>query len=202
MRSILNQNEFFKKMKKKPALQKILDTLDDYTAEELENIHGQPLWIRQQLVKLKRNDGEDLASAEELADMMLKASQPIGPMFPPKYEVRQWVGNDWQMSCGRTGSLKIEVAYGDFLIIYDNISRKVGLSSSIGFLSNYEWAIFLRDTFVVGQMTKVEFSAYVSQQLTQQHGDNVSQPAFGVQDDSNPNVIDRGLFKIIRHNED
>ncbi len=201
MRSALNQDDFFKKMNKKPPLQKILDSLDDYTAEELENVKGQPLWIRQQLVKLKNNDGRDSSvTAEQLANMMM-ANSPE-QQATPTYEVRQWLGMDFQMSCGRTGSMKIEVAYGDYLIVYDEIVHKIGLSSSIGFLSQIEWARFLRDAMVIGRMTKPEFSAYVSQQLTQKHGANVSQPAFAVADDSNPNVDDRGLFKIIRHNED
>ena len=201
MRTDKNPDIFFNKMKKKPALQKILDNLDDYTAEELENVKGQPLWIRQQLVKLKNNDGRDSSvTAEELADMMM-ANSPE-PTAAPTYEVRQWLGMDFQMSCGHTGSMKIEVSYGDYLIVYDPIVHKVGLSSSIGYLSSTEWAKFQRDAVIVGRMTKPEFSAYVSQQLTQKHGSNVAQPAINIQDESNPNVDDRGLFKIIRHNED
>ena len=201
MRSALNQDEFFKKIKKKPPLQKILDNLDDYTVEELENIKGQPLWIRKQLVKLKKNDGRDPSvTAEELADIMMASSPEV--TSTPTYEIRQWLGDDWQMPCGRTGSLKIEVKHGDYLIVYNLTNHKVGLSSSIGFLSPQEWAIFSRDTTIVGQMTTPEFSAYVSQQLAQKHGSNVAQPAINIQDDTNPNVQDRGLFKIIRHNED
>ncbi len=200
MRSALNQDDFFKKIKKKPPLQKILDNLDDYTAEELENVKGQPLWIRQQLVKLKKNDGRDSSvTAEELANAMT-ANSPVRPPAPT-YEVRQWLSHDWLMSCGKTGSLKIEVSYGDYLIVYDEIVHKVGLSSSIGFLSPQEWAVFLRDTTVVGKMTKPEFSAYVSQQLTQKHGANVTQPTTII-NDPDSNIEDRGLFKIIRHNED
>lgn len=199
MRSALNQDDFFKKIKKKPPLQKILDSLDDYTAEELENVKGQPLWIRQQLVKLKINDGRDSSvTAEEFADVMMDNSPTQTEI--PRYEVRQWLGMDWQMACGATGSMKIEVVYGDYLIVYG--PYKVGLSSSIGQLTQQEWAVFQRDTVIIGKMTKPEFSAYVSQQLTKKHDGNIAPPTTVIQDESNPNVSDRGLFKIIRHNED
>ena len=80
MRSYKDPDVFFNKMKKKPALQKILDNLDSYSEEELANIQGQPKWIREQLVKRKsglvdtRTEAEKMAEAERIADMMQNSS--------------------------------------------------------------------------------------------------------------------------------
>ena len=77
MRSYKNPDEFFNRMKKKPALQAILDNLDSYSEDELANIAGQPKWIREQLVKRKkglvdtRTEAEKQAEAERIADMMM-----------------------------------------------------------------------------------------------------------------------------------
>jgi len=78
MRSYKDPDEFFNKMKKKPALQKILDNLDSFSEEELVNIKGQPKWIREQLVKRKRgevdtrSEAEKRAEAERIADLMIE----------------------------------------------------------------------------------------------------------------------------------
>lgn len=78
MRSNKSPEEFFNKMKKKPALQKILDNLDSFSEEELANITGQPKWIREQLVKRRRgeadtrSEAEKRTEAERIADLMIE----------------------------------------------------------------------------------------------------------------------------------
>lgn len=75
--------EFFNKMKKKPALQKILDNLNSYSEEELANIKGQPKWIREQLVKRRkgevdtRTEAEKRAEAERIADLMIERMNDV-----------------------------------------------------------------------------------------------------------------------------
>ncbi len=65
-------------MKKKPALQEILDNLDSYSDEEIENLKDQPKWIREQLLGRKngtidnRSEAERREAAERLADEMMK----------------------------------------------------------------------------------------------------------------------------------
>jgi hypothetical protein len=77
MRSYKSEEEFFLKMKKKPALQAILNRLDEMTDKEIENCK-QPLWIRNILLKLKnkqmdtRTEAEKRAAAERIADLMKK----------------------------------------------------------------------------------------------------------------------------------
>ena len=78
MRSTKSPEEFFNRMKKKPALQKILDNLNSYSEEELANIKGQPKWIREQLVMRRsgeidiRTETEKHAEAERIADLMIE----------------------------------------------------------------------------------------------------------------------------------
>lgn len=78
MRSYLSQAKFFQKMKKKPALQAVLDNLDDYTAEQIENLTGThfPAWIKEQLIELKKRGGTNSDDeAQRIAAMMIAASQ-------------------------------------------------------------------------------------------------------------------------------
>ena len=84
MRSYKGKDEFFRKMKKKPAQQEVLDNIADYSIEELENLRGNvfPKWVRQALVKIKEQDLEFEARggktpetvATELATRMANAS--------------------------------------------------------------------------------------------------------------------------------
>lgn len=61
MRSYKGPEYFFKKMKKKPAVQAVLDNIDDYSIEDIENLKGShfPKWIRKVLVTYKKRDGRD-----------------------------------------------------------------------------------------------------------------------------------------------
>lgn len=77
MRSYHNPDKFFSKMKKKPELQKVLDSLDLYTEDQLLALQGSqfPLWIREQLVELKKRNGktaDDMAAI--IALKMIQAS--------------------------------------------------------------------------------------------------------------------------------
>ena len=59
MRSYKSPEQFFSKMKKKPAVQAVIDNIDDYSIEDIENLKGNqfPKWIRKVLVKYKGRDG-------------------------------------------------------------------------------------------------------------------------------------------------
>lgn len=84
MRSSKSKDEFFRKMKKKPAQQEVLDNISDYTIEQLENLRGNvfPKWVRQALVKIKEQELEFISRgrktpeqiATEIAAQMLKVS--------------------------------------------------------------------------------------------------------------------------------
>ncbi len=84
MRSSKSKDEFFRKMKKKPAQQEVLDNIADYSIEQLKDLRGNvfPKWVRQALVKIKEQEMEFVARgnktpeqvATELATQMMKAS--------------------------------------------------------------------------------------------------------------------------------
>ncbi len=196
MRSDKSPREFFSKMKKKPALQKILDNLDDYTSEELENVQGQPLWIRKELIELQKRGGvTPEATAMQLANMM--KSEPRLP--ESKNKVYRWKGCDWQMPCGRTGAMKIEVTVGDLFYVTETDDLDtfcLKLSSSIGYVNGHQRIFFLQNAEFLAIMTRTEFSAFQSESLTQQHQGNISTVIGG---DGPTDADDRGLFRIIRH---
>ena len=78
MRSFYNTDKFFQKMKKKPALQQVLDNLTQYSADDIEALTGShfPRWIKDQLLELRKRNGktsEDIAN--EIAEKMIAASQ-------------------------------------------------------------------------------------------------------------------------------
>lgn len=197
MRSNKPPREFFAKMKKKPALQKILDNLDDYTSEELENIQGQPLWIRKVLVELKSRDGlTPELTAIQLAGMMETKPRPQAA----KNKVYRWQGCDWQMPCGRTGTMKIEVTVGDLFYVTETADPNtlcLKLSSSIGYVNDQQRIFFLQNAEFLAIMTRSEFSAFMSKDLGQRHQGNISDTVVSNSDSTNSD--DRGLFRIIRH---
>lgn len=59
MRSFRSPEQFFAKMKKKPAVQAVIDDIDNYSIEDIENLKGNqfPKWVRKVLVKYKNRGG-------------------------------------------------------------------------------------------------------------------------------------------------
>ncbi len=192
--------DFFNKMKKKPALQAILDTIDNYTTDELQEVKGQPLWIRKVLVELKTRSSDGriqtaTMNAEKNANEMMKSFSYIPHT---KFEIRLWFGNDWFMPCGITGGMSVEIKYGDFLIIYDHAIHKAGISSSIGNLIDVDWSMLINNSKPIGMMTKLEYSRYVSDKLGKGFRDReeIAKNA-GPNSYVEPNT--GGLFTITRH---
>jgi len=78
MRSYLNKDTFFKKMKKKPELQVVLDNIHNYNDEQIEALTSPhfPQWIKDQLKQLNKRGGKTSDDiAEEIAARMIAASQ-------------------------------------------------------------------------------------------------------------------------------
>ena len=66
MRSYKSPENFCQKMKKKPAVQEVIDNIDNYSIEDIENLKGNqfPKWVREVLVKYKNRGG---LTAEQMA---------------------------------------------------------------------------------------------------------------------------------------
>ena len=78
MRSYLNKDTFFKKMKKKPELQAVIDNISNYTDEDIDALQGShfPQWIKDQLKELTKRGGKTADDmAQEIAAKMIAASQ-------------------------------------------------------------------------------------------------------------------------------
>jgi len=80
MRSYKNPDVFFKKMKKKPAQQAVIDNIQNYTENDINALNGPhfPAWIKEQLIEMKKRNGktsEDVAN--EIAAEMIAASRKV-----------------------------------------------------------------------------------------------------------------------------
>lgn len=78
MRSFYNSDKFFKKMKKKPELQAVLDNIANYTDEDIDILTTPhfPQWIKDELKKLNKRGGKTSEEiAEEIAAKMIAASK-------------------------------------------------------------------------------------------------------------------------------
>lgn len=195
-RSNLPPHVFFEKMNKKPVLQAILDNIDNYTIEELETIKGQPLWIRKQLVRIKKEKEMPTEEtpdylAEQLADMMSGDPEQEEKNRKQEYEIRKWVGSDWKMPSGITGTFMVDIKCGDYFLVYTK--GRVKIQSSISNMNNQQWNYFEQYTEYVGYMNISKFAEFVSSNLTHQH------PNAPELSNQQSNIDDRGLFRIIRH---
>lgn len=77
MRSYKGPDEFFRKMKKKKPIQDVLDSIDQYSDEDIDNLSGPhfPQWIKDQLKKLNKRGGKTADQiANEIAAQMIAAS--------------------------------------------------------------------------------------------------------------------------------
>ena len=74
-----NKDSFFNKMKKKQAVQDVLDNLDSYSIEQIANLTGShfPQWIRDALIRKKEGmtKGDIEARVEAIAAKMIAASK-------------------------------------------------------------------------------------------------------------------------------
>lgn len=78
MRSYLSKDKFFKKMKKKPELQSVIDDISRYSDDDIDALTGThfPQWIKDQLKTINKRGGktaEDIAN--DIAEKMIAASQ-------------------------------------------------------------------------------------------------------------------------------
>lgn len=179
-RSVMhNADEFFRKMKKKPALQAVLDKLDELTVEDLTSLPDQPLWIREQLVKLKQRNGLTSSQvAEQLADRMMQSAPQQTPQ--PAREVRVWQGDPAFIGGGHSGQFAAEILPGDIvLLLPPQTSETHGvpmghyeakLDSSVIKLTPTQWDVLLRNTALVGVMTEKEYTEEVQRRLAVRHG--------------------------------
>ena len=78
MRSYMNPDKFFKKMKKKPELQLVIDNIANYSDADIDALSGPhfPMWIKDQLKELTKRGGKTADDiAEDIASKMIAASQ-------------------------------------------------------------------------------------------------------------------------------
>lgn len=122
MRSNLPPREFFDKMKKKPALQAILDDLANYTEEQIAELPGQPQWIKDVLIEKKQR--ANTLTPDQIAVLMIKNS--------PKHVNEDFVGEvfEWASEDGwlKAGGLMTEVREGEPIMVVDEAHCYIGHS--------------------------------------------------------------------------
>lgn len=113
MRSGKSKSQFFNSMKKKPALQNILDNMDDMTWEEIDAIR-QPKWIKDILYKMKHGGG-NLMTPESIAMSMAMGK---GTPDTKAYSTYRYTGETRFVE-------GIEVFNGELLLMIDNDAIKI-----------------------------------------------------------------------------
>jgi len=143
-------------MKKKPALQTILDNLDDYSVEQLETIPGQPLWIRQQLVKIKTHTHVDDRRAQAAASALTMEHPQL--LFPDQMEIRVWVGSTQWVE---TKGLQLEINPGDLFLLLDPSQSLVLVDHSAVRIAH--WDAFLSQSQSKGLHSKQVYLSMCSE---------------------------------------
>jgi len=134
-------------MKKKPALQTILDNIDDYSVEQLESLSGQPLWIRQQLVKIRSGTHIEDKRIQALGSALTMEHPQL--LFPDAMEVRTWVADtQWLDTMG----LALEINTGDLFLLLDPDQGLVLCDNSA--IRVKDWSKFLNSTNTKGFHSK------------------------------------------------
>lgn len=194
MRSRISPDKFFEKMKKKPALQKILEFINDYSIEDIEQLN-QPKWIREQLVKIKNSttEGDILLSAEEIADQMLASPTPTNVF--KTYDIRIWNGNNWFPITIK--GLSVELCPNDLVVVLD--VSKIQISSTVMTLDNKSWIVFMADSILFDNMSMSEYKQTVQQKLNSKYGGTREAIITEINDTNNsPNVLEQYGVRIKR----
>lgn len=194
MRSNLPRSEFFKKMKKKPALQAILDNLDNYTSEQLEWV-DQPKWIREELQNLKLRDGQYASqTAEALAAQM--EHEPVHDNT--KHDVYKYEGPEDFFETKNSGqfSFEIQLSPGDTYIVVSADTIRSGDHQNV--LTNGAlWKLY-QSSVHVDKMTLDTYRHYHRQQINMKHG-NPQESTESDQTKITSQDVQHGWFRIQRH---
>lgn len=122
MRSFYNPDKFFKKMKKKPAQQEVLDNIQNYSEQDIENLSGShfPQWIKDALVRTKQGmaQGDIEARAFEIAQRMNAASGVHLPVYEientpePQTAGRKFTAADFALPKEKIGAVLDSLTHG------------------------------------------------------------------------------------------
>lgn len=158
MRSGMNQDEFFFRMKKKPNLQSIIDNLENFSVDQLNNV-DQPLWIREQLMKMKF--GKDFKSKKVAAERAASLMQHANVLFDEQLEVRVWTSPTSWLQTFHVDSSKgfqVEIQTNDMFLILLNPVLVLWGQSAI----RPDWNSFISNTTSKGKFSKKEYLGMIS----------------------------------------
>ena len=160
MRAGIPPQHFFQRMKKKPALQAILDNLMSYSEDELSRIQGQPLWIREQLVMLRKNGGQSPLTPEQIADLMTVKPQPVVP--DPIYTVVTLDKDVW-VDTGRN-SLATLIPEGSLVLIVSEEAVMFGYTDLKMNRTSYDalWGASLHEDTTTRELYKQAYQQRVN----------------------------------------
>lgn len=194
MRSTMPRSEFFQKMKKKPALQAILDNLHHFDAEQLEQV-DQPKWIREELVKLK-TEPEHMKNAYQLADSM--THDPVEPEHT-QFPVYRHVAMEtfYETNAGGSFSFEIQIGEGDYFLLnpWEGWLRQ---GDHQNYLTPQSLSKLESNSQYVQDMSLDAYKTFYREKLNTQYG-NAPETVVDDGDPNKSNSDDRGWFKIQRH---
>lgn len=144
MRSDKSPSEFFARMKKKPPLQLILDSLGDYSESDLDAVK-QPLWIRTELKRLRFAPPEKMYDPKEI-ETLFPVIEPVDILG----EERLWTGQDTYI---KTDGFEYLIKHNDSFwvgtppnVLWGNTLIKIK-----------DWPQFLGNTFGIKQVTRRDY---------------------------------------------
>jgi hypothetical protein len=188
------RSEFFQKMKKKPALQAILDNLHHFTVDQLETV-DQPKWIREELVKLKV-EPERTASANQLADAM--THDPVEPQHSHFPVYRHTAPETfYETNNGGTFSFEIQIGEGDHFLLnpWEGCLRQGDHQNTLTTDSLHRLEA---NSQYVDDMTLDGYKTFYRERLNTLHG-NAPETVVDNGDPNKTDTDDRGWFRIQRH---
>jgi len=155
--------EFFQQMKKKPALQEVLDNFDDYTHEDIRALGGPvfPLWIKTHLLTMKNGPGVDNFSNENAENIANQMQENYTIIEDKKYEVRKYLGPT--AFIGDPDKMTIEGEYGNVFQLLSHTEIFWG-SSSVK-MDPVSMRNICTQSESVGAMTVLEYKAFNSKLL-------------------------------------
>jgi len=171
MRSNQSPEDYLKVVaKKKPRLQALLDNVDTMTQEAIDAL-GEPLWIRQALSNLKKNEGMTLSMyTQARINQAIAAEEEAAKLPKPTYEVRIWDSNNGYVGTEMQGSQsgwKIEMNPGDSFAIIDDHTVRVG--DSMIRISEFDLTPLMHLSKFVGYMTLQNYKGFHRALVNEKH---------------------------------
>lgn len=168
MRSYRSTDVYFSKIKKKPAVQHVINHINDYTDDEILALTGNqfPKWIREELVKYKNRNGQTSEQrAHDIAAMM--PTHNITEQYYPAY---RYTGNNTYVTSGKdTFQTPLENNELILVLTKDDKGCTIKLGYDVCKISFLKYASIILESDFIGEKTINEYNSNVSEYLNNKY---------------------------------